>query len=66
MILHFRTKRGRNGNCKYLGIDTGAECYAIQYGGWVHREFAEIKVKDYRELIEQCERNGFKRIDRMS
>lgn len=66
MILQFRTKLDRNGNCKYIGIDTGAECYATQYSGWVPRAFAEIKMEDYYELIEQCKRNGFKEVDRMS
>lgn len=66
MILHFRTKQRPDGDCRYITIDTGAECYAIQYGGWVCYEFAEIKVRDYCELIKQCERNGFKQVDRLA
>lgn len=65
MILQFRTKRNANGNCKYLGIDTGAECYATECNTWICKEFAELKMKDYRALIEQCERHGFKRVEYM-
>lgn len=60
MILQFRTKQNANGNCKYLGIDTGAECYATEYKTWISKGFAELKMKDYRE---QCERHGFKRVE---
>lgn len=65
MILGFRTKQDRNGNFRFIAIDTGAECYYTQYGGMLFSEHPVIKVKDYRELVEQCERNGFKRVDRM-
>ena len=65
MIIQFRTDRNSNGHCKYLALDTGAECYATESYSWICKEFPVLKVKDYRELIEQCERNGWKRLERI-
>lgn len=65
MILQFRTKRNSNGNCKYLGIDTGAECYATESYSWICKEWPELKYHDYNELIEQLKRNEWKRIERI-
>lgn len=63
MILQFRTERNANGNCKYLGIDTGAECYATECHTWISKEFPVLKVRDYKAMIEQLERNEWRRID---
>lgn len=64
MILKFATKRDVNGNRYFLGIDTGAECFALESYHWYSREdIIEISKKDRRALIEQLENNGFKRVD---
>lgn len=58
MILQFKTALSRNGHCKYLAIDTGAAVFT-RFNPRMIMEGIEIKTKDYRELIEQLERNGF-------
>lgn len=65
MIMQFRTEKNANGHCKYLGIDTGSETYVTECYTWICKEFPVLKVRDYRALIEQLEKNGFRRIDRI-
>ena len=62
MILEFKTKLNRNGNLKYLCIDTGAEQYSRNNRRMI-TEGAVVSTKDYRELIEQCKRNGFQEVE---
>ena len=64
MILQFATKRDVNGNRYYLGIDTGAELFALESRHWYSREdIIEISKKDRRALIEQLEVNGYKQVN---
>ena len=64
MIMLFATKRDVNGNRYFLGIDTGAECFATESRHWYSRDdVIEISKKDRRELIAQLERNGYERRD---
>lgn len=63
MILQFRTDRDTNGNALFLAIDTGAECYATSPRGWIGKDLPVLKRKDRREIIEQLERNGWRRVD---
>lgn len=65
MILQFRTETNKNGNCLYLAIDTGAECYATNPIGWISKEFPVLKLKDYRAILDQLNRNKFEQIERM-
>lgn len=62
MILEFKTKRDSYGHRKYLGIDTGAECYSRNCPRMI-TEGIEIKSSDIKELVEQCKRNNFKEVD---
>lgn len=63
MVLEFRTDRDRNGNALYLGIDTGAECYAVTPRGWISKETPVLKRKDRAEIVQQLERNGWRRVE---
>lgn len=63
MILEFKTDRDKNGNALYLGIDTGAECYAITPRRWIDKETPVLKRTDRRDIIEQLERNGWRRVE---
>lgn len=64
MILQFATKRDTSGNRYFLGIDTGAECFATESRHWYSREdIIEISKKDRREIIDQLEKNGWRRVD---
>ena len=63
MILEFRTDRDRNGNALYLGIDTGAECYAIQSRSWLSKDMPVLKRTDRKDIIERLELNGWRRVD---
>lgn len=64
MILQFATKRDINGNRYFLGIDTGARCFATESRHWYSREdIIEISKKDRREIIAQLETNGWRRVD---
>lgn len=66
MILEFATKRDRNGNRYYLGIDTDRKVYSLERGHWYSREdIAEITKTDRRRLIEKIE-TEYKRIDYLS
>ena len=56
MILQFATKRDRNGNRKFLGIDTGAQCYATESRSWYTKnDIIEITGKERNSLIEQLQ-----------
>lgn len=65
MFLEFATKRDRNGNRYYLGIDTEKKIFSRERGRWYSREdlTAEITRKDRRKLIEALEADGFKEIE---
>ena len=64
MILKFATKRDRNGNRYYLGIDTKKKVYALTPSHWYSREdFTEVTKGDRRKLIEAVKADGYKEIN---
>lgn len=66
MIIKFATKRNPNGYRKFLAIDTINNTYATESTHWYCREdFTEIGNKDRQKIIEQLEKENFKRIERL-
>ena len=64
MIIKFATKRDRNGNRYYLGIDTKKEVYAVTPLHWYSREdITEVTQRDRRKLIEAVKADGYKEVD---
>lgn len=60
MILEFSTKRDRNGNRYYLGIDTERKTYSRERGKWYGRDdVTEITRKDRRRMIETLTAAGY-------
>lgn len=60
MILEFATKRDRNGNRYYLGIDTDNKTFSRERGKWYSREdITEIGKNDRRKMIDQLTAAGF-------
>lgn len=60
MILEFATKRDRNGNRYYLGIDTDNKTFSRERGKWYSREdITEIGKNDRRKMIDQLTDAGF-------
>lgn len=63
MIIKFATKRDRNGNRYYLGIDTEKKVYALTSSHWYSREdFTEVTKGDRRKLIEAVKAEGYTEI----
>lgn len=62
MILQFRTERSKNGECLYLAIDTGAECFSTTPHGWIDKDIPTIKRKDYRSMVKQCMEHDFTQV----
>ena len=61
MILEFKTSnKNTYGRRKYLLIDTGAETYTTESHSMIITGI-EVKTADYRELLDMCERNGYKK-----
>ena len=64
MVIKFATKRDRNGNRYYLGIDTEKKVYALTSSHWYSREdFTEVTKRDRRKLIEAVRADGYKEVD---
>lgn len=64
MILRFATKRDKNGNRKYLMIDTTAAIYATAPIHWYCRaDFVEIGAHDRAKLLTDVVEHGYTRID---
>ena len=64
MIIKFATKRDRNGNRYYLGIDTKNKVYAVTSSHWYSREdITEVTQRDRRKLIEAVKADGYKEVD---
>lgn len=60
MVIEFATKRDRNGNRYYLGIDTDSKTYSRMRGKWYGREdIIEIGKRDRRKLTEALEAAGY-------
>lgn len=63
MIIEFRTDRDRNGNAKYLAFDTVAEIYSTQCRTWISKDLLKLSRTNYKELINQLNRSGYKKVD---
>lgn len=64
MILEFATKRDRNGNRYYLGINTDKNTFSRERGKWYSREdITEIGKSDRRKMIDQLTAAGFVETD---
>ena len=63
MLLEFATKRDRNGNRYYLGVDTENKTFSRQCSHWYCREdIVEIGKRDRNKIIEQLETANYKEI----
>ena len=65
MLLQFRTERNTYGHCRYLALDTKAETYATEGRGWISKDIPYIKVRDYQDMLERLEVNGWTRVPNM-
>ena len=64
MVFEFATRRDKNGNRYYLGIDNDNFTFSRQRGKWYGRDdIIEISKKDRRKLIEQLDRAGYTEIE---
>lgn len=61
MLMEFKTARNTYGHRRYLGIDTENRTFTTNCPKMI-TEGAELKTKDYRNLIEQLQREGYKEI----
>lgn len=58
MILQFKTPRNKNGNRRYLAIDTTAGTFTRNNPRFI-MEGIEVKSRDFTELVKELEKNGF-------
>ena len=65
MILQFRTETNKSGHCKYIALDTGAECYATSPRSWISKDIPVLKKKDYDSILEKVQIYEWKRLDNM-
>lgn len=64
MILEYATRRDKNGNRYYLGIDNETFIFSRERGRWYSRaDIIEISKKDYHKIIEQLQRAGYIEIE---
>lgn len=65
MFLEFATKRDKNGNRYYLGLETETKTFSRERGKWYSKDdlTAEITRKERRKLIEELEESGFIEIE---
>ena len=63
MLLEFKTARNKNGNCKYLAIDTNVKIFSRNCPHMIASGI-EIKTRDYNELIEKLQKLEFEEIER--
>lgn len=64
MVFEYATRRDKNGNRLYLGINNDNFTFSRQRGKWYSRDdIIEISKKDRRKLIEQLERAGYTEIE---
>ena len=64
MLLEFSTKRDRNGNRYYLGIDTENKTFSRERGKWYGRDdVIEIGKRDRREIINKLESDNFTEVE---
>lgn len=62
--LEFATKRDRNGNRYYLGIDTETKTFSRERSHWYNREdITEISKTDRRKMIDQLETAGYTEVN---
>lgn len=64
MLLEFSTKRDRNGNRYYLGIDTEKKIFSRERGKWYGRDdVVEVGKRDRRKMISELVESGFSEIE---
>ena len=66
MVLLFRTKTNQNGAVKGLKIDTEAKTYKNGHYVLTVCELTDaitIRATDYTNIITECNKNNFKKID---
>lgn len=64
MLLEFSTKRDRNGNRYYLGIDTENKTFSRERGKWYGRDdVIEIGKRDRRKIIDELESDNFTEVE---
>lgn len=64
MLLEFSTKRDRNGNRYYLGIDTENKTFSRERGKWYGRDdVVEVGKRDRREIINKLESDNFTEVE---
>lgn len=64
MLLEFSTKRDRNGNRYYLGIDTESKTFSRERGKWYGRDdVVEVGKRDRRKMISELVESGFSEIE---
>lgn len=65
MIFEFKTARSKtSGYRKYLCVDTSAEIFSRSCPFMIV-DGIEVKTRDYNDLIEKLNRNGFKEVERV-
>ena len=63
MVIKFATKRDRNGNRYYLGIDTDRKLYAVTASCWYGRaDVIEVTKGDRGKLIKSIKEQGYTEI----
>lgn len=65
MMIRFATKRDRNGNRYFLGLDTEKKIFSRESAHWYSREdlTAEVTRTQRRRIIEQLETEGYTEIE---
>lgn len=60
MVLEFATKRDKNGNRYYLGIDTEKKIFSRIRGKWYSRaDIIQITKTERRAIIERATEAGY-------
>lgn len=55
------TKRNKNGNRKYLNVDTDTHCFDLRDRWYMPtEEYMEITEKVYKQLYQNCLQCGFR------
>lgn len=57
MIIEFKTKRNQYGHREYIRIDTDKKTFT-RMPSFIP-EGIEVKMNDYRELVEKCRNDNF-------
>ena len=64
MTMEFATKRDKNVNRYYLGIDTDNKTFSRERGRWYGRDdIVEIGKRDRQKMIDDLKTEGFEETD---